>query len=135
MPAPEVVGVAPPTEMLPFACKFPDELIRMASAPPSAKAIVSAAGKNNPVLVSPEVVIDGKETLPAPNARVLLDTLILTFDVGVKVRPELLAVRMVTLPTFRLICEPADSMISATIFLAIFYLKILSRWNYLPPLQ
>ena len=38
----------------------------------------------------------------------LFVTLIVTLVVGIKVRPVLLAVRTVTLPTFRLICEPAD---------------------------
>jgi hypothetical protein len=41
------------------------ESIRMASAPPSAKAIVSAAGKNIPVLVSVEGVIAGAAADPA----------------------------------------------------------------------
>jgi len=39
----------------------------MASAPPSVNAIVSAAGKKIPVLVSPEVVIAGAAALPAEN--------------------------------------------------------------------
>lgn len=56
-----VVGLDVPIPTL------PEELIRIASAPPSVKAIVSAAGKNTPVLVSPVVVIAGKLTVPAEN--------------------------------------------------------------------
>jgi hypothetical protein len=44
---------------------LPLEAIRIASAPPSEKAIVSAAGKKMPVLVSPVVVMAGAETVPA----------------------------------------------------------------------
>jgi hypothetical protein len=36
--------------------------------PPSAKAIVSAAGKNIPVLVSPELVIEGVDAEPSANS-------------------------------------------------------------------
>jgi hypothetical protein len=43
-------------------------VIRIASAPPSANAIVSAAGKNIPVLTSPVVVIAGRDTVPAVNS-------------------------------------------------------------------
>jgi hypothetical protein len=50
--------------------KLPLESIRIASAPPSANAIVSAAGKNMPVLVSPVVVIAGVPTAPAANVAV-----------------------------------------------------------------
>ena len=41
----------------------------MASAPPSAKAMVSAAGKNMPVFVSPAVVIAGSAAVPAVTVR------------------------------------------------------------------
>ena len=44
---------------------LPPESIRIASAPPSAKAIVSAAGKNIPVLVSAAGAIDGAAADPA----------------------------------------------------------------------
>ena len=46
---------------------MPELLILIASAPPSANAIVSAAGKKIPVLVSPEVVIAGAAAEPAEN--------------------------------------------------------------------
>jgi hypothetical protein len=39
----------------------------MASAPPSAKAIVSAVGKKTPVFVSPIAVREGALADPAPN--------------------------------------------------------------------
>ena len=45
--------------------KLPELSILAASAPPSVKAIVSAAGKKIPVLVSPEVVIAGVPAEPA----------------------------------------------------------------------
>jgi hypothetical protein len=45
--------------------------------PPSAKAIVSAAGKNIPVLVSPVVVIAGNAAVPATKAA-LCDVSIVT---------------------------------------------------------
>jgi hypothetical protein len=44
---------------------FPLESNLIASAPPSEKAMVSAAGKNIPVLVSPVVVIAGNAAVPA----------------------------------------------------------------------
>ena len=39
----------------------------MLSTPPSVKAMVSAAGKNIPVLVSPVLVIDGAVSEPSAN--------------------------------------------------------------------
>ena len=42
----------------------------MASVPPSVKAIVSAAGKKIPVLVSPEFVIEGAAAEPSANSMV-----------------------------------------------------------------
>jgi len=45
--------------------KLPLESIRIDSAPPSEKAIVSAAGKKIPVLVSPVVVMAGSAAVPA----------------------------------------------------------------------
>jgi len=54
----EVLGITPiPT--LPLA------VIRIASTPPSLKAMVSAAGKNMPVFVSPLVVNAGNAAVPA----------------------------------------------------------------------
>ena len=65
LPEPEivsfVVGLSVPIPNL------PSDVIRIDSTPPSVKAMVSAAGKNIPVLVSPDVVIDGAETVPALN--------------------------------------------------------------------
>jgi hypothetical protein len=63
---------APTTVNLPAAdvvptSKLPLESILAASAPPSVKAIVSAAGKNMPVFVSPVVVIAGSAAEPAEN--------------------------------------------------------------------
>jgi hypothetical protein len=49
---------------------FPDESIRIASAPPSAKAMVSAAGKKMPVFVSPTGDNAGAPTVPAGIANV-----------------------------------------------------------------
>jgi hypothetical protein len=51
---------------------FPDELTRNDSVPPSVNAMVSAAGKKMPVLVSPVVVIDGAAAVP-PGAVMPLD--------------------------------------------------------------
>jgi hypothetical protein len=45
-------------------------VIRILSTPPSVKAIVSAAGKKIPVLVSPDGVIAGAVFEPAGNAKV-----------------------------------------------------------------
>ena len=45
---------------------FPLESILIASAPPSLNAIVSAAGKNKPVLVSPVGMIAGAAAVPVP---------------------------------------------------------------------
>jgi hypothetical protein len=47
--------------------KKPDELMRIDSTPPSAKAIVSAAGNHKPVFRSPVVEIDGRRAVPALN--------------------------------------------------------------------
>ena len=44
---------------------LPADVIRIASAPPSEKAMVSAAGKKMPVLVSPVVVMAGSAAVPA----------------------------------------------------------------------
>jgi hypothetical protein len=44
---------------------LPEESIRIDSTPPSEKAIVSAAGKKIPVLVSPVVVMAGAAAVPA----------------------------------------------------------------------
>ena len=44
---------------------LPLESIRIASAPPSEKAMVSAAGNQIPVLVSPVVVMAGSNAVPA----------------------------------------------------------------------
>jgi hypothetical protein len=66
MPAPEVEGVAAPTLIVPSVCKFPDELILMASTPPSKNANVLAAGKRMPV-----VPVASKLTLPLTGLRPL----------------------------------------------------------------
>jgi hypothetical protein len=55
----------PVTALVVPTSKLPLESIRIDSAPPSVKAIVSAAGKKIPVLVSPVVVMAGSETVPA----------------------------------------------------------------------
>jgi hypothetical protein len=67
--------IATPTSLLALTCKFatgvqpiptkPALSIRIDSTPPSVKAIVSAAGKKIPVLVSPDVVMAGADTEPA----------------------------------------------------------------------
>jgi hypothetical protein len=44
---------------------LPLEFILIASAPPSANPIVSAAGANTPVFVSPLKVIEGRDAVPA----------------------------------------------------------------------
>jgi hypothetical protein len=49
--------------------KFPEELIRIDSVPPTEKAMVSAAGKKIPVFVSPLVVNVGNAAFPALNVR------------------------------------------------------------------
>jgi hypothetical protein len=49
---------------------FPELSIRIASEPPSENAIVSAAGKNIPVFVSPVGEIAGAEALPDGIAKV-----------------------------------------------------------------
>ena len=51
-------------ELVPIP-RLPEESIRIASAPPSEKAMVSAAGKKMPVLVSPVLVIAGSSAVPA----------------------------------------------------------------------
>ncbi len=48
--------------------KLPLESNLAISVPPSLKAIVSAAGKKMPVLVSPAVVMAGSAAVPATNA-------------------------------------------------------------------
>jgi hypothetical protein len=59
---------------------FPLESIRIASAPPSANATVSAAGKKMPVLVSPVGEIAGAAAVPVP-------LVILVMDVRVGITP------------------------------------------------
>ena len=49
---------------------FPLELILIASEPPSAKAMVSAAGKNIPVFVSPSFVMEGAAAVPSAALRI-----------------------------------------------------------------
>ena len=50
--------------------RLPDESRRIDSVPPSVKAMVSAAGKNMPVLVSPELVMEGADAEPSANSMV-----------------------------------------------------------------
>jgi hypothetical protein len=55
--------------------RLPLESIRIASAPPSEKAIVSAAGKKIPVLGSPDVVITGVPAAPeVPKTKLPVDS-------------------------------------------------------------
>lgn len=89
-----------------FATKIlPAESKRNPSAPPSTRAIVSAAGKNIPVLVSPVVVIAGADTVPAENVATPLADKVVNAPVLAVVAPtvpliliDAVPVKLVTVP-------------------------------------
>ena len=72
-------GIKPDVEDVPTK-SLPLESNLAASAPPSLNAMVSAAGKNIPVLLSPVGLIDGSAVVPAPIVKVVAATDVNTLD-------------------------------------------------------
>ena len=71
--------LTPPAPLLirllfPVRITFPLESILMLSVPPSLNAIVSAAGKKRPVLVSPVGLMAGVEAEPVPDVIDVVET-------------------------------------------------------------
>ena len=88
---------------------LPELSILMDSTPPSAKAMVSAAGKNIPVLVSPEVVIAGAEAEPACTVVTpVADSVVNAPDAGV-VAPTVPLMLIEAVPV-RLVTTPLDGV-------------------------
>jgi hypothetical protein len=129
--------VAPGSVVLPIDTP-PDEWMRIASTPPSAKAMVSAAGKNIPVLVSPVVVMAGAAAEPAGNvvAPLALNAPVIAAPddvIATMVVPPLCRFKLPDVSAVWTIPAVNDALIELAIylFLVLLYLLILLLQNNL----